>query len=175
MKLAQAQVLAEWIRGLLSPYCDRCEIAGSIRREKPDVGDIEIVCIPREVKTGLFGFETERDLAFVEIVEGFEKVRGSAFSGRYTQRIVRPDKGCEIKLDLFMTKADNWGNIFAIRTGSADFSRQILARRWVQLGYHSINGRLHKGNTAIELREEQDLFDLLGLAFVDPKCRGRNE
>lgn len=31
----------------LAPFCDRIEIAGSIRRAKPDIADIEMVCIPK--------------------------------------------------------------------------------------------------------------------------------
>jgi DNA polymerase/3'-5' exonuclease PolX len=38
----------------LRPYCERIEIAGSLRREKPMVGDIEIVAIPRR-PVDLFG------------------------------------------------------------------------------------------------------------------------
>src|SRR5438128_1070575 len=29
----------------LKPYCDRIEIAGSLRREKPEVGDIEMLYV----------------------------------------------------------------------------------------------------------------------------------
>jgi hypothetical protein len=36
---------------------DRIAIAGSVRRRRPFVGDIELVCIPRLVPTGPFGDE----------------------------------------------------------------------------------------------------------------------
>ena len=44
--LARAQVVAAEVVALLAPACERIEIAGSVRREKTDVGDIEIVCTP---------------------------------------------------------------------------------------------------------------------------------
>ena len=54
MNLQQAQQIAERIKSELAPHCDRIEIAGSIRRKKPEVKDIEIVCIPKPYETGLF-------------------------------------------------------------------------------------------------------------------------
>jgi DNA polymerase/3'-5' exonuclease PolX len=60
---AQALAIAERTRAALAPYCDRIEIAGSIRRRNPSVKDIELVAIPRQVPTGgvsadrLYGFE----------------------------------------------------------------------------------------------------------------------
>jgi DNA polymerase/3'-5' exonuclease PolX len=46
---------------LLSPVCERIEVAGSVRREKAFVGDIEILCAPRvrhETQMDLFGQAT---------------------------------------------------------------------------------------------------------------------
>ena len=40
MKLQQAEQIAKWIKAALEPHCERIEIAGSIRRKKPDVGDM---------------------------------------------------------------------------------------------------------------------------------------
>jgi hypothetical protein len=42
--------VAESLRATLYGACDRVEIAGSIRREKPQVHDIEIVVVPRIVE-----------------------------------------------------------------------------------------------------------------------------
>ena len=43
MEYNKALEIAEKTKAQLAPYCERIEIAGSIRRKKPDVGDIEIV------------------------------------------------------------------------------------------------------------------------------------
>src|SRR6476620_865884 len=47
MKLADAEQVARNVVGLMRPFCDRIEIAGSVRRGVAEVKDIEIVCIPR--------------------------------------------------------------------------------------------------------------------------------
>lgn len=162
MRLADAVPIADQIRDALLPFCERCEIAGSIRRRKLEVGDIEIVCIPRG-----------RDLpAFAEAVRRWTAVKGKA-TGRYTQR--RHPSG--MVLDLFMATRENWGLIYAIRTGSARFSHEVLARGWVKAGYHSNDGRLYyrfdtkADPQVVYVAEERDLFALIGLEWVEPELR----
>lgn len=140
----------------LRPYCNRTEIAGSIRRKKSDVKDIEIVCIPKD----------EEILQFAALVNQWEKIKGEP-TGKYTQR--RLPEG--INLDLFMAKPRNWGLIFALRTGSAAYSHKILAGTWVRLGYRSVDGMLTKEEKLFGVPEEADLFDLLGLDFIEPEYR----
>ena len=154
MRKDEAKKIADKYIELLKPYCERIEIAGSVRREKPEVKDIEIVAIPQD----LIGFSRE--------VNKLQKIKGEP-TGKYTQR--KLPEG--INLDLFISNRRNWGLIFAIRTGSADFSHKILACGWVKAGYKSENGILKKNGQEIEIREEKDLFDLIGIPFVDPRLR----
>ena len=155
MKIDEAKKIADKYVEILKPYCLRIEIAGSIRREKPEVKDIEIVAIPGNLE----GFARE--------VNKLQKVKGEP-TGKYTQRIL-PEG---IRLDLFIANEKNWGLIFAIRTGSVDFSHKTLACGWVKKGYHSKDGKLiDKQGREIVLREERDLFDLIGIPFVKPELR----
>ena len=156
MKLEEAKEIAEKYVNLFRPYSRRIEIAGSIRRKKPEVKDIEIVMIRNTAKLA----------EFKEIVEKLQKVKGEAI-GRYTQRIL-PEG---IKLDLFFAIPENWGNTFAIRTGSADYSHEIIAKGWVKAGYKSENGFLHKAGKVIPIFEEEELFNLINVKMVDPEKR----
>jgi DNA polymerase/3'-5' exonuclease PolX len=153
MELEEAKKIADKYVKILKPYCLRIEIAGSIRREKSEVKDIEIVAIP----IALIGFSDE--------VNKLQKVKGEP-TGKYTQRIL-PEG---IKLDLFMANVKNWGLILAIRTGSAEFSHKVLACGWVRAGYKSIDGMLTR-RQEIDIREEKDLFDLIGVPYIEPKLR----
>ena len=45
--MAQARAVAESLCTLLAPNCLRVVIVGSIRREKPTVGDIELLILPK--------------------------------------------------------------------------------------------------------------------------------
>jgi len=47
MKYSEILLIAEQVKAELQPHCIRIEIAGSIRRKKPECRDIEIVAIPK--------------------------------------------------------------------------------------------------------------------------------
>ena len=55
MGLKGAEALANRMIQVLKPVCQRIEVAGSIRRRKETIGDVEIVCIPNEFVSDLFG------------------------------------------------------------------------------------------------------------------------
>jgi DNA polymerase/3'-5' exonuclease PolX len=149
MELFKALIIAEAVKAQLAPFCDRIEIAGSIRRKKPEVGDIEIVCVPKPSEI----------LSFIQTAESLgEKVKGDP-GGRYAQIVLLEG----ISLDLFIARQENYGLILAIRTGSADFSHKYLACGWVKHGYKSVDGMLTYRGRPVEVREEIDLFKLIKL------------
>jgi len=81
-----------------------------------------------------------------------------------------------MKLDIFMPHSDNYGLILAIRIGSKRFSHEVLARAWCAKGYESKEGllrvRTNDGNgDVIPIREERDLFDLIGIPWREPTDR----
>jgi len=158
--LAEAEAVALEVLEQLKPYCIRAEIAGSIRRKKADCGDIEIVVIPKPYSVGLL------EDGIASVINKWQRVKGE-LPCRYTQRIL-PEG---IKLDLFFAEEGNWGYTFALRTGSADFSHKILANGWVRQGFKSENGYLFKDGERFEVREEKDLFRLIGVRYVEPENR----
>jgi len=160
MEYERALKIAEGIKLQLEPHCERIEIAGSIRRKRDWVNDIEIVAIPKPYDVGIF------ESGIATIVNRWPKVKGE-LPCKYTQR----DLPYGIKLDLFFARPENWGLIYAIRTGSADYSHKVLASTWVELGYKSHQGMLHYKGQAMQVREEEDLFRILGMPFVEPESR----
>lgn len=160
MRLAQAREIAEGVKAELAPHCVRIEIAGSIRRARPEIGDIEIVAIPEPYETGLF------ESGVAAVVNRWPKVRGE-LPCKYTQRTLPGGIG----LDLFFATAENWGLIWAIRTGSARFSHEVLARGWVAQGFKSVNGMLTKASVPFPVGEETQLFRLAGVPWTEPENR----
>lgn len=167
---------ASTILKMLQPHCERIEIAGSIRRKKDHIGDIEIVCIPRgkmqmagkRVKT----FKFIPCMGFIEAVNKLDKVKGEAWD-KYTQRLFAYGTGPNdiIKVDIFTANKDNWGYIYAIRTGSAIFSHEVLANGWVKKGYRGKDGYLTKNGVMVPVPDEHDLFALIGIDYVAPEKR----
>lgn len=173
--LKEAAAHANEVVTALKPYCIKIEPAGSIRRKKEDVGDIEIVCLPERQGLILNGqiqlFEAvpiqQQPLPeFVKIVNQWPSVKGDP-RGKYTQRILP----CGIKLDLFIANPDNWGLILAMRTGSSHFSMVNLACTWSAMGYEAANGVLYKDGKKFVFPEEQDLFELLHISWIEPELR----
>lgn len=165
--LDYATEIAEKTLAQLSPYCERIELAGSIRRKKSEVKDIEIVLIPRV-----------KDLPILKKqIDKWEKVKGK-FPCLYTQR--RLLEG--INLDLFIATPDNWGLQLAIRTGPANYSHHVLAMGWSKEGYHSKGGILYPTSKVygqdrldyskpVYLREEIDVFNFIRIPWREPKDR----
>jgi DNA polymerase/3'-5' exonuclease PolX len=170
MKLAEAKEIAWNIKNQLAPHCERIEIAGSIRRHKPEVGDIEIVCIPKStVEADFFSTETCRSQDWIRAAYHIGTViKGHPIDGKYIQF----QHSAGINVDLFLATPENWGLILAIRTGSADYSHNVLACGWVKHGYKSIEGMLCKGFHKIPVREERHLFQIAGVPWAEPWNRG---
>lgn len=171
MLLASISPIAEKYKALLAPHCERIEIAGSIRRKKAICNDIELVCIPKAEQFGLFGESDGHCAEFCSAVNSLEKVKGDP-DGRYTQRLLLEtdfQTGQRLKLDIFMTTELGWGYIFAIRTGSANFS-SYLAREWVKKGYKGAGDHIkyRMDNTAVYFKEERELFNFLELDYKEP-------
>jgi DNA polymerase/3'-5' exonuclease PolX len=167
MEYSAAKIQAQQLMDLLRPHCSRIEVAGSIRRQAYYVKDVEIVCIPKQEEIrDLFGqlTGTRSCSGFIKAVQTLERVKGDPV-GKYTQRILPGG----MKADIFLATPENWGLILAIRTGSAAFSRDVLAGGWVRKGYHGKDGMLHnRDGKPVIMREEEDLFRLIGIEWIHP-------
>lgn len=189
MQLEIAREIAEGLVLHMAPHCDRIEIAGSIRREKPDVRDIEIVCIPttrtQQRVVGLFG-ETEdvqTNLLYEWAQQRCTRQWITWVKTGTRSRVewnIKPDGkqwrasvealGQQIYLDVFLTTPEQWGTIYLIRTGSSDFNTALMAHA-KRIGRPCAEGYFSVCDVRCEAREEADVFDLLGLRYVEPKQR----
>lgn len=188
MKHEHATIIAEGLVKQLHPYCDKIRICGSIRRLKPDVKDIEIVCIPKQIlqdadQSNLFGEVVGKESKpvihpkFIEQVNSWIKVKGSP-EGKYTQRVIPipenlpTDMANSIKLDLFMANHNNYGCIELIRTGDWEFSKKFMGVIIRQGGYQMIDGHLKdKDGNIIPIPTEKHLFEFFNVPYIEPKNR----
>ncbi len=157
-------MIAERVVAELEPHCWMISIAGSIRRERPTIGDIEIVCVPRPYDASPL-FQS----GIATVVNQWEAVRGE-LPCKYTQR--KLPEG--MNLDLFMVNPEGWGLQLAIRTGSASWCREVLAKAWVRAGFRSKDGLLRNklgAGTVQFVRTERELFEIIDLPWVEPVDR----
>ncbi|QQS35753.1 MAG: hypothetical protein IPM56_16150 [Ignavibacteriales bacterium] len=167
--LSKAEQIAIKYWKLFKPLCvdGKIKVAGSIRRRKPFVKDMEIVCVPLKTlqSKDLFEAELARKPEFVSLVNSFERVKGNG-NGKYAQ-LVLPEG---IKLDLFMADENNYGLILLLRTGPGEYNIKIVEaikpEHYVQGGYlHSASGRI------IPCMNEVDFYTITKQKYLEPERR----
>lgn len=162
MKYLEIIEIANRVKFQLTPYFDRLEIAGGVRRKKSESHDLELVGIVKDYEVGLFASGLGLWLAGVDILKG-----KPGPDCRYLQ-IRLPDG---INLDLFFAKPDTFGYIFLLRSGPSLFSKDFvikLRRR----GYHGEDGAIKNSiGQIIPTADEVDAFRLAGLPFIKPEFR----
>lgn len=174
--LRQAQTLTGKIIDTLAPGCQRIQAAGSVRRCVPTVGDLEIVCVPKPT-LDLFSqpYGSQLDFILADLVIDGRLIRGDKNGDKYKTFFVPAVEG--LKLDLFITTPECWGVNFTIRTGSAEFSHKLVTKKW--MGGYLPNNLLVAGarvwepdkSKVYDTPEESDLFDLIGLDWIEPAAR----
>lgn len=195
MRLNDAKDLAIKVGTRLQPFCTRLNIAGSIRRQKYEVKDIELICLPRYIdgtQEDLFGdVITEKTISknFVEIVKSLGKVVKGKPDGRYMQIQLLQ----RINLDLFMPDPDDYFRQYAIRTGSADYAARTIASAWKRKGWCGSDKGLRLMKDCVEHKQvdgkskwicindqaekppvwqsETEFFEWLEVPWIMPKLR----
>ncbi len=178
LDIAQALPLAQKIKSALSPGCERIEVAGSVRRRKPTVGDIEIVAIPRlcpdlEAQLSLFGEPTKMvsalDLLIKKLLRDKDNFRRGDKNGQLQKQFyitIDPQDETEVMLELWLTTPAQWGYILALRTGPAEFNQAWVTQKnkggLLPNEYRFDGGWLWRSGKRMDTPEERDVFVLIG-------------
>lgn len=152
---------------LLRPHCARIEIAGSLRRQKAEIGDIEIVASPKSFVPDLLSEPTE-----THSLDTFDwsTLGKLTLNGHKQKKIILPG---DVQIDLFIvTPPAQWGVIFLLRTGSDKFSHRFVTHKsfggCMPAAYRMHEGAIWCGNRMIETPEERDLFKLFNMRYIPP-------
>ena len=198
--LADAEALANEVLALLEPACERIVVAGSIRRRKETIGDIEIVAIPNTREQlavlDLFG----EPLASMNVPDPLMNRCGALLAeGVLDYRLNKDGRrsyGPALKLltynhfalDVFSATPETWAVTLLIRTGPAYFSHRLATPKNQTAvrrdGGPSLYGLLpghiqlkdwryaHRGTgEPYDTLEEGDVFTLLGYEWLSPEER----
>lgn len=184
--LALATAGMERLRARLAPGCERIEAAGSIRRGKPTVKDIEFVIIPKAeaVPVGpvdMFGqaqaVMSVFDLLLSELEEQAVLKPASRNLGSRLKKFWYRLEGWPepVKVELYITTPGQWGYIYMLRTGPDSFNRKwvtpVAKNGQLPEGYLCDEGWIKRLGVAVETPEEADVFNILGWEFISPKER----
>ena len=153
--LERAEKIAEEVVKRLRPYCQKIEVAGSVRRKKAWVKDIDLVLVPSD----LWNLHHE--------IMGMGQVRMSG------NKIMRVMAGAT-QIDLYFASPETWATLLLIRTGSAANNIRLCSRA-KEMGWHlaaSGDGLFNETGQRIAGDTEISIYNALGLRWQRPEERG---
>lgn len=158
MRLDDASDLAHDIVETISHLCDpgKIEVVGSIRRQRPEVNDIDIVLIPQEWMWPTVSNVLKHRLGATIAESGPELVR-LVIQG--------------VQVDLYRARPRTWGVLLLIRTGSTQHNIKLCSHaRSRGLMLSAAQGVLKDGKV-IASSTEEEIFAALGMPYIEPKDR----
>jgi DNA polymerase (family X) len=154
-----AMEAAEDLVALLSqvPGCERCAYAGSLRRMRDTVGDVDVLVAARRSPPFMEAFTASR-YAHEVLVSGPSKTS------------VRTAQGLQI--DLRVVPPASWGAALIYFTGSRAHNirlRERAVHRKLKLSEYGLF-RARSGRRVVS-RTEEEVYDKLGLPWIEPTLR----
>jgi DNA polymerase (family X) len=156
VRIDVAMDAATRITAALRPLAGRVAYAGSLRRMRETIGDVDILATAGRDEQAAALMAAFRDLAPEVIVSGPAKTS------------VRMDSGLQV--DLRVVKPGAWGAALQYFTGSQAHNvavRQIAVRRGLKLSEYG----LFDGEKLLVSATEEDVYAALGLAWMPPEMR----
>ncbi|MHA1772343.1 MAG: DNA polymerase/3'-5' exonuclease PolX [Candidatus Thorarchaeota archaeon] len=148
-----AERIVEYLKGLST--LTRIEVAGSVRRRRETIGDIDILVQtehPTEVAAAFTAFPEVADV----IVQGDTKI-----SVRLQSRL---------QIDLRLLPAESYGAGLQYFTGSKDHNVHLRSLAQ-QNGYRLNEYGLFRGDEQIAGTNEEEIYKMLRLQYIPPELR----
>lgn len=187
----QALEAVLFFHGLFDGTTEAGLAAGSVRRGKPFVNDVEYVVRPKmgsaTAQDGLFEVPVEVDLfdqRLSGLIEAGNVVRydlielegGGTRAAPWGQFWKKLDVG-GIPFDIFIVpEAEKWGRQLVTRTGPWEFSKALVTSRmdggFKPMGVECRDGGVYtSGGELIPTPSERDYFDVLEVPWIEPEER----
>ncbi len=157
LELVNAQLLAKQVESVVKPLCDKLEVVGSIRRQRPTVGDVDFVAIGTECNWG-------------KIVQALKKAKVIC-AGKSVIKLNYPFENSLFQVDFYRATEQTFGIQELIRTGSADHN-MWLASYALSKGFRlKYSEGLTKDKVAVAGDTEESVFSALCLPTPKPEDR----
>lgn len=134
---------------------DRLVVAGSFRRWKETVGDIDIIAVSKNPRAVMNAFVHRQDVTNV-------------YAHGETKSMVRMKNGLDV--DMRVVPAASFGAALNYFTGSKDHNvalRQMAVKKGLKLNEYG----LFRGRKQIAGRTEGEVYQALGLQYIEPEMR----
>jgi DNA polymerase (family 10) len=137
------------------PGVEKAEAAGSYRREKETIGDLDVVAVARnreKVMDAIAKLRIVRDV----VARGPTKMSLNLKSG--------------LRVDIRFVERAQWGSALLYFTGNKEHNI-FLRRKAMDRGWKLNEYGLFEGEKVIASREERDIYQALGVPMIEPKER----
>jgi DNA polymerase (family 10) len=160
LALKEAETIANRVKTLVCTRCDKIEIAGSVRRQKSKVHDIDFVV------------NTKNDFEWQKISEELKRMKAKPnCQGNIVIKAFLPCQNGLFQIDFYRAKPSTFGIHLLVRTGSADHN-MWLAGYAISKGMRvKYSEGLIKEGTVIAGETEKGVFEALGLPYPSPSER----
>jgi DNA polymerase/3'-5' exonuclease PolX len=152
LDLLVAARLAHEIEAAVEGYCDKIEVAGSIRRQKPRVHDIDFVVVAKN------------DADWQRINDALKRMKAKPnCCGNQLIKAYVPCQNGLFQVDFYRAKPSTFGIHLLVRTGSADHNMWLAGyaiSKGMRLKYSE--GLIKEGKP-IAGEDEKAVFEVLGL------------
>lgn len=141
---------------------ERAEIAGSFRRGKATVGDLDVLTVTNDAE------KVSDAIAKLPIVRHVVAHGGTKLS--FDLLLTKKKDGPAIRVDIRFVKRDEWGSALLYFTGDKEHNitlRKIAIKNGWKLNEYG----LFEGEKRLASKEEEDIYKKLGLTWVDPTKR----
>jgi DNA polymerase (family 10) len=155
--LSEADAIAARVVQEMKQYADRISVAGSLRRRKETVGDIDIIIC------------SDRPQRAMDALVALPEVETVLASGE-TKSSVTLKNG--IQVDVRVVDESSYGAALLYFTGSKDHNvqlRTISIERNFKLNEYALYSR--KDDSVVAGRTEEEVYSALGLDFIPPELR----
>lgn len=171
----------------LTPLCDRVVIAGSLRRKKNEVGDVEIVYVPRFIEwpnpEDIFRQPVATNcvdhILRLLIDAGIiaQRLNSAGFTAWGASNKLAVHRASGIPVDFFATSLPCWWNYLVCRTGGARTNTAIASsareRGWkwnpTSEGFTRCSGP--DSGRVRPMRSEREVFEFAGINYLEPEAR----
>lgn len=183
-----AQRVAERLVQLLDPYCAKIQVAGSLRRARPDVHDIDLVIVPARLVCPEFGRPPKPGATMLDDglnqlmaehpnIKWWLNATGATSNGDKLKRLLIANPAHprldQLAVDLYLCTPETWATTLLIRTGSKEHNIMLCTRAAKLGGKLHANGEglFNKFGNRIAGDTEDSIFSALGLPYVEPRLR----
>lgn len=155
IKLKEAEETADEIGKHLKKFFKRLEIAGSVRRRKEIVHDIDFVGMPFMLNSLMAAI---RRLPCTEIKREGPKIVSFDYKGK--------------QVDIYFATPDTWETTMLFRTGSANHNKMLCTLALAKGMKLKMGGLgLVKDDMVIANTEKGIIEELTGGKFIEPEAR----